>query len=65
MAMEIRLGSLDHPEGNHLLREHLLSLARFSPTESRHALDPGSLRLPQITFWSAWKDAQLMGYGAI
>ncbi len=63
--MEIRLGGLDRPEVNQLLREHLLSLAQYSPPESRHALDLESLRQPQITFWSAWIGAQLTGCGAL
>ena len=50
MPMEIRPGGLDRPEIHQLLHEHLLSLAQYSPPESRHALDLESLRQPQISF---------------
>lgn len=65
MPIEIRPGGLDRPEVAQLLREHLASLARHSPPESRHALDLDSLREPGITFWSAWKGAELVGCGAL
>jgi putative acetyltransferase len=63
--MEIRLGGLDRPEVGQLLREHLRTLAQYSPPKSRHALDLESLRRPEITFWSAWGSAGLMGCAAL
>jgi putative acetyltransferase len=36
-----------------------------SPPESVHALDLEALRKPDITFWSAWQDAELLGCGAL
>lgn len=63
--MEIRIGGLDHPAVASLLQEHLQSMAQLSPPESIHALDLDALRKPQITFWSAWQDDELMGCGAL
>lgn len=63
--MEIRTGGLDHPEVVALLQEHLQSMAQLSPPESIHALDLDGLRQPQVTFWSAWQDEELMGCGAL
>jgi putative acetyltransferase len=65
--MEIRLGlgGLDRPEVQQLLHEHLQTLAQHSPPGSMHALDLGSLRRPEITFWSVWGRGGLMGCGAL
>ena len=48
-----------------LLEEHLQSMRALSPPESCHVLDLDKLRLPEITFWSAWEDGVLMGCGAL
>jgi putative acetyltransferase len=63
--MDIRVDDLSGPEIALLLREHLQGMALHSPPESIHALDLDALRTPEITFWSAWQDAELMGCGAI
>ncbi|KRA16915.1 MULTISPECIES: GNAT family N-acetyltransferase [unclassified Lysobacter] len=63
--MQIRAGELDHPEVIALLREHLQGMAQLSPPESIHALDLDGLRRPEISFWSAWRDGQLLGCGAL
>ena len=63
--MEIRLDNLRSPEVVGLLNEHLHSMAQHSPPESVHALDLDGLRQPEVSFWSAWEGAQLLGCGAI
>lgn len=63
--MEIRVDELKSPEILGLLREHLQSMTLHSPPESIHALDVEALRRPEITFWSAWEGAELMGCGAL
>jgi putative acetyltransferase len=63
--MDIRVDDLSGPEIVHLLRTHLQDMALHSPPESVHALDLEALRKPGITFWTAWRDAELMGCGAI
>ncbi|RDZ26695.1 GNAT family N-acetyltransferase [Lysobacter silvisoli] len=63
--MQIRAGQLDHPQVIALLREHLQGMAELSPPESIHALDLDGLRRPEISFWSAWQDEDLLGVGAL
>jgi len=65
MSMEIRPGGFDRPEVSQLLREHVRTLAQYSPPESVHALDLESLRRPEIAFWSVWGNGGLMGCGAL
>lgn len=48
-----------------LLTEHLADMRATSPAESVHALDPDSLRSPEITFLSARRDGLLLGCGAV
>ena len=63
--MLIRLDDLAGPEIRALLEEHLRSMHEISPPESVHALDLAALRKPEITFWTAWRDAELLGCGAL
>ena len=44
-----------------LLSEHLADMYATSPPESVHALDLERLKAPDIVFWSAWQDGQLLG----
>ena len=48
-----------------LLREHLEDMALHSSPESMHALDIEALISPEITFWTAWEGAELVGCGAL
>jgi putative acetyltransferase len=63
--MEIRLDDLRGPEIFELLQEHLQDMALHSPPESIHALNIDRLRKPEITFWTAWDDGDLLGCGAL
>ena len=63
--MEIKEGGLDDPAVIDLLRLHLDAMAGLSPPESVHALDPGALRAPEISFWTAWEGGALLGCGAL
>ncbi len=63
--MIIREDDLQGPEIAALLRAHLDYMALHTPPESIYALDIDGLRVPEITFWSAWKGAELMGCGAL
>ena len=63
--MEIRLDDLRGAAIARLLQEHLRSMALLSPPESVHALDLEKLRQPDITFWCAWQDNELLGCGAL
>ena len=63
--MKIEVDDLTRPEIHALLDEHLRSMYALSPPESVHALDLASLRRPEITFWTAWEGALLLGCGAL
>ncbi|MGI9024769.1 MAG: GNAT family N-acetyltransferase [Burkholderiaceae bacterium] len=63
--MHIKVDDLSGTEIHELLQEHLRSVALHSPPESVHALDIEALRKPEITFWTAWDNGQLLGCGAI
>ena len=63
--MNIRLDDLSGPEVCSLLEEHLSHMAQLSPPESVHALDIDALRKPEVTFWTIWRDSELLGCGAL
>jgi putative acetyltransferase len=63
--MLIRQDDLTGPEIAELLRQHLATMTLNSPPESIHALDLAALRVPVITFWTAWEGADLLGCGAL
>ena len=65
MSILIREDDLAGPEIAALLRVHLEHAAEHSPPESIHALDLERLRVPEITFWSAWLDGELAGCAAL
>jgi putative acetyltransferase len=65
MTIEIREDDLRGPQIADLLTSHLAHAAEHSPPESVHALDLDSLRVPEITFWSAWAGDDLAGCGAL
>jgi putative acetyltransferase len=64
-ALDIRVDDLTGPEIRALLEEHLANMRAISPPESVHALDLAGLRRPEITFWTAWSQGQLVGCGAL
>jgi putative acetyltransferase len=63
--MKIELDDLTRPQIRALLNEHLQNMYAVSPPESVHALDLDRLRRPEISFWSAWEGAELVGCGAL
>jgi putative acetyltransferase len=63
--MRIELDDLTRPEVHALLHEHLANMYELSPPESVHALDLSKLRSPDITFWTVWDGATLIGCGAL
>ena len=63
--MQIEIDDLTRPEIHALLNEHLQSMYALSPPESVHALDLDKLRQPDITFWSVWDGAVMLGCGAL
>ena len=65
MAFDIRRDDLTSPDIAALLEAHLAFAAVHSPRESIHALDLARLRVPSITFWSAWDGETLVGCAAL
>lgn len=63
--MEIKLDDLTGAKIAALIGEHLQSMFEQSPPESVHALNLDGLRRPDVTFWSAWEQDELMGCGAL
>jgi putative acetyltransferase len=63
--MNIEIDDLSRPAVHALLNEHLRNMYELSPPESVHALDLDKLRKPDITFWTAWEGADLVGCGAL
>ncbi|MEZ8983232.1 GNAT family N-acetyltransferase [Vibrio cyclitrophicus] len=63
--MEIKIDDLSGGEVIALLEEHLADMYATSPPESVHALDIKGLKSPDVTFFSAWKENQLLGCVAI
>jgi putative acetyltransferase len=56
---------LTHPKVALILQEHLDDMHATSPAESVHALDLEKLRQPNIRFWTAWQQDELLGCGAL
>lgn len=63
--MHISAGDLSDPRVIHLLEVHLSNAQAHSPPHSTHALDASKLDAEDITFWTAWIDARLVGLGAL
>jgi putative acetyltransferase len=63
--MNIRIDDLTRPEVHALLNEHLAHMHSITPAESVHALPIDELRKPDVTFWCAWDEEQLLGCGAL
>ena len=63
--MRIEIDALTGPEVIGLLNEHLSNMHALSPPGSVHALDLSKLRQPDITFWTVWDEAGLLGCGAL
>ncbi|NJK56540.1 MAG: GNAT family N-acetyltransferase [Pleurocapsa sp. SU_5_0] len=63
--LQIRQDDLTGRKVANLLQEHLENIKKITPPESIHALDLQALRSPDIIFWTAWEDDELLGCGAL
>lgn len=63
--LNIKLGDLNSPAVLDLLQEHLDDMYRTSPPESVHALDVSGLKQPDIRFWGAFDNQNLLGCVAL
>lgn len=61
MTIHIRKDDLTGPEIAALLKRHLDHMYSITPADSVYALDLDALRVPAITFWSAWEGDELVG----
>jgi putative acetyltransferase len=48
-----------------LLADHLADMHATSPPESVHALDVDALKVEAVTFWTARRDARVLGCAAL
>ena len=65
ISMKIKIDDLSGSQVVELLMAHLRQLSELSPPESMHALNLDGLRRPEVTFWTVWDGAELMGCGAL
>ena len=63
--MRIELDDLTRPQVHDLLREHLANMYEVTPADKVYALDLSKLRVPEISFWTAWNGGTLLGCGAL
>jgi putative acetyltransferase len=61
----IIIGDLTHPAVLALLQLHVTRARAETAPDSDHALDVAGLRAPDISFWSAWDGAALLGMAAL
>lgn len=64
-AITIKRDDLSGPEIASLLQRHLDHMHAITPAGSVFALDIDALRGPEITFWSAWLEGELVGCVAL
>jgi putative acetyltransferase len=64
-ALRIVIDDLSDMQVIALLEEHLADMRSQSPACSVHALDIEKLKGPKVTFYTAWKDKELRGCGAL
>ncbi|QWE22601.1 GNAT family N-acetyltransferase [Polynucleobacter sp. AP-Jannik-300A-C4] len=65
MNFDIRRDNLSGADVQALVQEHITEMLSNSPIESVHALPLDSLRKPEITFWSVWRQGEISGCGAL
>jgi putative acetyltransferase len=65
LISEIRTDDLTDSRVHDFLYAHLQDMHASSPPESVHALDLQALQSPDITFWTAWLEGQLVSMGAL
>jgi putative acetyltransferase len=63
--LEIRLDDLSSQQVQDLLAAHLAGMQENSPPDSVYALDLSGLQHPDVSVWTAWDAAELMGIGAL
>lgn len=65
MGIQVHHDDLSSPEVQALIAEHLSGMHSNTPAGQVHALDIERLRVPEVTFFTAWLDDALCGCGAL
>lgn len=65
MPVRVRIDDLTSPEVHALVAEHIAGMHAHSPAGMCHTLAVESLRMPHMTFWTAWLGDELCGCGAL
>jgi putative acetyltransferase len=63
--LKIIAGGLAAPEVVRLLNVHVSTAHAQTAPRSAHALDIPGLMAPEISFWSAWEEGNLLAVGAM
>lgn len=63
--MDIKVDDLTGSKVIALISEHLQGMLEHTPPESSHALNLDGLKKPDVTFWTAWEQDELLGCGAL
>jgi putative acetyltransferase len=63
--MDITTDDLAGPAVAAFLEAHVSQLRALSPPESTHALDLEGLRVPEVTFWTACDNGDIVGCCAV
>lgn len=63
--MNIVDDDLSHPAVRALLAEHMRGMVEHCPPGSIHSLGLDGLRSPDVSFWTAWLDQDLLGCAAL
>jgi putative acetyltransferase len=63
--VRIIAGGLDDPQVVRLVSVHLSNARAQTAPGSAHALDLSGLMVPEISFWSAWEETNLLAVGAL
>jgi putative acetyltransferase len=63
--MHIEIDDVSRPQVLTLLEEHLRNMHEITPEGQVFAFDAQKLRVPDVTFWTAWDNESLLGCAAL
>jgi len=63
--MIIEIDDVTRPQVLALLEEHLRNMHELTPPGYVFAFDASKLRAPDVTFWTAWDEGELIGCAAL
>lgn len=58
-------GDFSDPRVIALLHHHFTTCHAVTPKGSAHAVDLSGLQVPEVSFYAAWEDDELLGIGAL